>query len=145
MASALEESAAASPASCGNSLGELLESHSNHQPHTIELPGNVTVMKNCGDGMVIGLSTGKVLLVSVAPEPISYCLESDNLHKGVVSKLAVSRNGEICLSGDDANYDHTVKMWSLVERKELATLCRTCENVDILAITNNGRLGIIVG
>lgn len=123
-----------------NSLGDLLDSLSSHQPYTIELLESITAMEACGNAVVIALYDGKVLLVSVTPVPISYNLESDDPHNKTVRRLVVSQDQRICLSADDDNH---VKMWSLVEKKQKASLFQTRYTVSALAITHNSRIGII--
>jgi len=142
MATLSLDCASASVAAKGASLGEVLDSLSSLQPHTIELPEAPTAMQTCGDGVVVGLSDGKVLLVCVSPTPTSYCLESATPQTSRIDCLAVCRNREMCLSG--AN-DGCVKLWSLMERKELATLSGHSKDVKALLITPNDLFGVSTG
>jgi len=125
----------------GASLGSFIDSLASVKPHTIELSDTPRVMQTYGDGVVVGLDDGKVLLVCVGPTPTCYCLESDTPHTDAVIRLAVSRGGDMCLSGDSCGI---VKLWNLTERKELATLCRHSEAVRALLITSNGLLGVVI-
>jgi len=126
-------------AASASSLGEVLDSLSSLKPRTFQTAGIPRVMQTCGNGVVAGYFGGNVVFVSMYPEFTCYCLERSDSFIVQITSLAVSKSGQICLTG--AN-DGKVRMWSLTEKKELATFEGHSKDITALVITHNDMLGI---
>jgi len=131
-----------STASAGKSLGEVLEGLSTVKPHSFDFPAAVVLLRACGDGAIAGLGDGKVVLVTVSPTPVSYLLDCEKPHTGQVFALAVSQDCEMAISGDG---NGEVKLWSVVERREIATLEGHQNNIYTVAISQDNKLALSGG
>jgi len=127
--------------SVGRSLGEVVDEICAVKPFSIDLPANARFMRTCGDGAIVSLVDGKVVLITVSPTPMSYLLSSDNPHTASVSALAVSSDYQMAMTGTD---DGELKLWSVAEKREIATL-EGHTNIFAVAITQDCRLGISGG
>ena len=126
-------------AASASSLGEVLDSLSSFKPRTLQVVGAPLVMQTCGNGAVTGYHGGKMIFVSMYPEFTCYSLERSDSFSVIITSLAVSKSGKICLTGAE---DGKVRMWSLTEKKELATFEGHSKDITALVITHNDLLGI---
>ncbi len=60
-------------------------------------------------------------------------------HSDCVNAVAIANDGKLAISGSD---DCTLKVWNLVEGKELFTLTGHRSSVNAVAIANDGKLAI---
>jgi len=128
--------------SVGQSLGKVVDEICAVKPYiSIDFPYSVVIIRTCGDGAIVGLRDGKVVLITVSPTPMSYLLSSDNPHTASVSALAVSSDYQMAMTGTD---DGELKLWSVAEKRESATL-EGHTKVSAVAITQDCRLGISGG
>jgi WD40 repeat protein len=123
------------------SLGEVLAYVGALKPQCFHLPASVKELKTFGNEAIAGLSDGKVVLVTVNPA-VAYLLESEKPSTGEVHSVDVSRDQQLAMSG---HYAGEVKVWSVPEKRELASFSTDLESVMAVVITPDCNIGIAGG
>ena len=123
-----------------SSLASLLDYFQLLKPQSLSIPSQVTSLIPCNSGALAGLADGKVVFIDIFPGIISYELQSDRPHVGVVWSLAVSKDWKLAVSG---GADGMVKMWDVEEKREIASF--EGHRKEVRSVVMTGSVGVSGG